>query len=819
MILLNLGRFFLLLIALIFIVLAASSVSADLSQLELSFAEVKSTSYDFWKNTAFVVPGDKVHVRAGLFIVPNYYGEKEPFPWVTTQTFLEIYGLNNNGSWTLINQTPVRTNYQYINESKRLYWYDLITVDERYAEYMVIVNGKINRDKSYKKKNAFLIFNTLLYPSPACSEVSVNIGSVDLMENNAMTGILTVTNNSLESFVIESITVSNTSNLAGFYFSDFDNLLKVNETRTINFLVKANSVLQDSFSQANIKVTGTFANGKHCSDNIQKSFNLTVRDAGGNDGNDGEQGPGFGVPGVPEVPEDNLSSCDKVNLHSQDVQLNEGTEKFVDFYLENLSSKDFYVKSMSSWTSSEKLRLELINYDFIVKANSSEKVTVKVTSYLGEKGLNLGFIKFNGSMDGETCKDKTFNFNIIVGELESPPEEEPPVKEQPSCSNVFILDNTITIEKGMNNYPLVVIQNNSEQDFFVESVSVFDQDSRINSSVYDYDSILRANTSSELNLHVFADNSTDYSDAFIIVQARGNFTDGTECSFNDVGSKAVKVNFNETLQPKTPIDCSNLKVNFPNNVVLKTLNDRVRVNVFNPLDVDAKVSLTSNKYSLNQNIIYVPAQSNVDTDIIVTPVTDNPGEIFVDVKAGTCKFNTRFAGVRSALPGLILFSSPPVTISGGSGDGVIQIAVKNESLNDETVKVFFENLPSNAFTSVNAIIPSGEIRVLRIPLNFNVITENTVGTLVIQGSNQKLKANINIVALGQEPFEPSEPTKPVKPAEPVETEDDEKTPNYLTGFITVLNNPGFIVLLFVFLIIVGIIAFEIKEHSPRPMPM
>jgi hypothetical protein len=120
---------------------------------------------------------------------------------------------------------------------------------------------------------------------------------------------------------------------------------------------------------------------------------------------------------------------------------------------------------------------------------------------------------------------------------------------------------SITLKAGENSTENFYLVNNSSQNFYIDAVQAYDYDSGFESSAASLDDRADAfGGSADIQVKIHAFDSAQEKTGTAYLKVKGHFTDGKQCSYNDIGVAS----FNVSIKGKEVIkECSDFKLTVP----------------------------------------------------------------------------------------------------------------------------------------------------------------------------------------------------------------------------------------------------------------
>ncbi len=123
------------------------------------------------------------------------------------------------------------------------------------------------------------------------------------------------------------------------------------------------------------------------------------------------------------------------------------------------------------------------------------------------------------------------------------------------CDEISIKTKNVSIGAGNEKEVAFWVNNNSNKDFKVKSVSIYIDSFDVRKKNLDYDEYIRAGRSGEITFDLKADADARNDSIDASMKVSGQFTDGTYCSYSGIGEKDFKIYLSGTTD-SVPADSS-----------------------------------------------------------------------------------------------------------------------------------------------------------------------------------------------------------------------------------------------------------------------
>lgn len=198
--------------------------------------------------------------------------------------------------------------------------------------------------------------------SSICRDIDLKATDITITENTSRTKTITVENNNNNSFIVDSVRVSETSPYFRTSIRSKPSSVSANRTANILLNIETETVSRDRTDPVEVSVSGHFSNGRSCSTSlINTEFDVTVDDKGSNNDD------------VPVEP----SGTVNLSLSKAFVSVDKGEKEIVTVTVKNdLDSRDcFTLQAYGNQIANASLN----NSNVCLSSGASENVTLTLT--------------------------------------------------------------------------------------------------------------------------------------------------------------------------------------------------------------------------------------------------------------------------------------------------------------------------------------------------------------------------------------------------------------------------------------------------------
>jgi len=569
-------------------------------------------------------------------------------------------------------------------------------------------SGKTCNYSDIKKDFTVRVDNESGYES--CGDIRIDASDETIGEDSDETFSFTVRNYSDTGFYVDNFDVSDNSS----YFSATEDYspsyISSGSEKEFNYRVSSTTVSGNQKGKIYIRVSGHYSEGKTCSSTAigEKTVYLTVED----DYWEGEQ-------------------CGDLFLNTKTLYVDEQDVYSASFILENNSGRKFYVQGINFVESSSELEFRNIDYPSYISGNSDKEISfdVKTGNTSIDKTITSYFEVKGYFENGRTCSfsDTRKRFDVKI-------DSDSSGSTSGSCNEIDVITRTVSLNKGETDYFEFTIENNENEKFYVDYVNAYDNDSKIETSEYDYPSTVNANSEGKIKVKIKA-NQTGTATAYI--EIRGHFSGGKTCSTTQIGKESFTVNAGTT----TGDSCSNFYLDAP---ATKSIlgKEKIVLNINNPTNKTGTIRISGTDLSVSPYTIDVPKNTSFTKTIEVELLEGNESYLVYNISLDGCNITSKTTKVFSTQEAFEVTGYPREKTIGL--EDVIFFTIVNNSAVTRDFKVSLQNLPSGWKANEKSIsIPGNYDRQASIELTADSTGTYTV-LLVVEATGRKIEKEIQL---------------------------------------------------------------------------
>ncbi len=453
-----------------------------------------------------------------------------------------------------------------------------------------------------------LVFAFILPPVSAvvsCNDITLSPDSVTLTEKQDTKSLtFDILNKSNEEFTLFDVIVSENSNSFDMDVRDFPDEIPGEDNVTMHLEYDTPDVNGDIEGTFTISLKGEFENGKNCSfSQLQFTIDATVKDG------------------------DN--ACFQTQVNAGNASLDESTDIEKTISLTNNSNNDFILDGFEVFDDSSffvaKPKILFSNGDFVkkVSANSTQEYVVKIiASAVDDDETETVFIEVRGHYsNGAVCETGEINgeFDVTVNNTGL---------GGGVCADVKVNAIPLSVEEGQTIPNQISLQNNSSQDFFIDSFKITDSNYQAEFDHFSSPSKIESLESGDLTFDSIGYQFGKSFDGNAALVLNGHFDSGITCTIS-----GTKIPF--FFHSNNVMDCSAFTYDISPYAIVKG-SASVPITFTNPLSHSAVVSLSLSPNGIvSPNTFVIGAQQSITKDISLFNAQDN-AQLLVHVSLPNC---------------------------------------------------------------------------------------------------------------------------------------------------------------------------------------
>lgn len=231
---------------------------------------------------------------------------------------------------------------------------------------------------------------------------------------------------------------------------------------------------------------------------------------------------------------DSVSCYSDVHLVADNTILNELENNHYSVYLQNDSSRTFYIDDVYVSSSSSYLSTSYSGRESdSVASGSSTRIFIDLSanSIQGDRDVSVT-VRVNGHFsNGQSCSSSQIQdyFTVAIKEDD---------QSNGNCTQIRVFSNDFVVPEESTTYKSITVSNDSDYDFIIDSADAGDSNPYF-SVTKDSLSSNRINANSDLDFRVRIDSSSVSSEqrGTAFAKISGHFENGRNCSSSNIGEK------------------------------------------------------------------------------------------------------------------------------------------------------------------------------------------------------------------------------------------------------------------------------------------
>ncbi|MEM4630831.1 MAG: hypothetical protein QXU92_04460 [Candidatus Diapherotrites archaeon] len=381
--------------------------------------------------------------------------------------------------------------------------------------------------------------------------------------------------------------------------------------------------------------------------------------------------------------------CNDFQFNTYDFSVEAGNSYELVFGLVNYSPKDLEVHNVRVFSNSFDLEIKNVKFDRIVKANSQGVVSFIVSVPFDAKAKNSSIeLSLNGTFkDGAYCgqedtrtivnvsiipKENLRETKLVLTENQNigftgsasffrPKKEETQSidwqinqtnytqqttqenktmlfsnyenKITPSCENLSLQTDNLTINSDSTKTFFAVLKNYSSEDFFIQKIEILKESNYLGIEATRDNKIVFSGQEAAIRVRVFATKTENTFNEPVLLKVKGNYNSGLECT--------ITKNFIITLVGENP-QKEQIKLTLPEKSILD--NDFITFSLENNSNEKVLVIVSSNDFTISPKQFEFNQKTKGERTIAING-TNLKGKIFFKVMQGNEKMFEKFMAI------------------------------------------------------------------------------------------------------------------------------------------------------------------------------
>jgi len=453
-----------------------------------------------------------------------------------------------------------------------------------------------------------------------CNEVWVDAEDIFVERDDTAYFYFPIYNDADQAFTVREAIVYRQDGDFDIEIVDYPDEIEAGDEGELTIRVDTDNLDNESLGEAYVKVRGWFEDETYCGFGEVETvyFDVTV-----------ETGTGD-------------SDCDDIEIRASNVSIGEDRTETVTFTIRNRSNEDFDLQDIDLAENSSYFDAWIYSKPSTIRDNDSETFRVRIESNrVSRDRQGTATLEAKGRFDdGSYCNYSSIeeeNFTVYV-------EEDSGIDHGDGfvggCRDIYLNAGTVRVEQGSTSYRTVYLENDADEDFLIDFVSVFDSSGDIKAEENGYEKVVPANGSSYINVKIQAYDYAETGEEEAFLEVKGHFQGEQDCEpFGDgITTLSVIVEEEDIGQGSTGTDfagtCTYFSLIAPEAKTIDT-SGTIEITIDNRTMERATVRLSGPGLTVQPQLISVPKYTLVTETVSVASVLSNTSLVY-EIEALGC---------------------------------------------------------------------------------------------------------------------------------------------------------------------------------------
>jgi len=437
-----------------------------------------------------------------------------------------------------------------------------------------------------------------------CGNIEIKANNIHVDESSREIVSFTIENDTDEDFDLQGLELEESSSYFDVEVYSKPSEIRAGESATFRLRIDSERVSSNKQGTVTVEARGRFEGGEYCSlsEINEERFTVYVDNSGST------------------TPTDD---CDEIEIDVSDVFIDEDSTRTVSFRIRNRDNDDFEVKGITLDESSSYFSARVTTKPLWVRAYDDAifKVRIESDNVSSDRQGDVT-VQVKGEFeDGEYCgySDVTEEEFTVFVDNEGSGGTSPSTE----CEDVTLNASTVRVEKDTTKYATIFLENDNDEDFLIDYVSVFDSSTNFQAEENGYAKKVPAFGSSYINVKIRAYEYAETCSEDVFVVVKGHFQGEQECYLFDNEIDVFSVIIEEKQpdpafpDPDFTGDCTYFSLIVPNNLQIEN-SGTVPITIDNRTGERATVRLYGPGLTLQPQLISVPRYTLVSEKISVS---------------------------------------------------------------------------------------------------------------------------------------------------------------------------------------------------------
>ncbi len=459
----------------------------------------------------------------------------------------------------------------------------------------------------------------------ACDNIWIDSEDIVMERSDTDYFYFPIYNDYDEDFDIYAIEVWRDNGEFGITLVDYTKIIDADDEGEITIKIETENLDDESLGQAYIKVRGEFDDGTYCGfTQIDETyFDVDVEM--------NKEEPG----------------CNDIKIDTVNVYINENSTKTVSFEIENMSDEDFDLYDIDIEENSSYFDAEIYSKPSLVRDNDNEIFRVKIesNSVSGDRQETVK-LEAKGRFDnGDYCSFSSIDeeeFTVFVENTSGSGSTPDPQEDL----EIVLIASTVQVKKGRTGYATLFLENNAEENFLIDYISVFDSSSNFEADESGYEKTVPAFGSSYINVKVKAYDYAALGDYEAFLEIAGHFQNGEQAHiFGDsLGAFHVEIVERRVVEYAEPAPvlqetCSYFSLIVPSETGIEG-SGTIPITIDNRSYGRATIRLYGAGLEVQPKLISIPKKTLISENVLVSSVLNNTNLVY-SIEAPGCNLEKR----------------------------------------------------------------------------------------------------------------------------------------------------------------------------------
>ncbi len=506
------------------IVASAPPLDAEPTYLELR------SGIGSWESNISAGSTDPIDIRMNvqLLLRDGYRLGSSSFSPV--EAFAVVYGKRLDGRWVQVTKTNTVTLSISALENKVFSWPRAFSTSAQFVQYRVVGFAAAPGEVFGENASAYI---DSIRATGRCEQIQVAPVSFELGENSTRSFSLRLENTSDALFYVDSLSIIENAPFLSVRTIDNSFSVAPYATRNPQFEATAGEVFQNYAVDGTVRVSGHFDNGVYCSflETGETQITINVKNS--------------------QVLAD---SCNQLVVNVFPIEIPEDASTTKTFFVQNNSSKRFFINSVEVSDDSETFFAQKEYFDPIIPSRGTGEVRLKFSSQsVSTTRTGNASIRVSGEFEGgPVCSGtvigpRTFSVTVV---------NQAPT---PTCSKLSIRGDSIIITENASKSQSFYVVNDSDDDFLISDIRLNESDPDFAVQLVSSESKAPAGGKALIQIRATTGTFGANKNTKFEIEVRGEFENGTVCSFADV-DKEIQVELVKSVPDNNPAICKAVSI-------------------------------------------------------------------------------------------------------------------------------------------------------------------------------------------------------------------------------------------------------------------